>query len=221
MYNDNFKKAFAESMDERMVLPFINVPDYQFPKKFERKMQSLFKHPRSYIIVRNRPLPLRKILISAIISLLIFIFSFTTVAYWEEIKSFFIEIFSDHTRVSHITEEEDNSPVVIESINIPNYIPDGFILMDSEANIHQTYFYYKSESEYITFEQYTKIVIANVNSELSNIELININGYNGYYLKLEDEINLTWITDEYVFIIWGTISEDEAVKIAASVSKIE
>jgi hypothetical protein len=221
MYNDNFKKAFAESMDERMVFPFINVSDYQFPKRFERKMQNLFKHPRSYIIVRNKPIPLRKILISAIVSLLILVLSFTTVAYWEEIKSFFMEIFSDHTRVTHITVEEDNSPEVIESIYIPNYIPEGFILIDSESNIHQTYFYYESGSGYITFEQYTKIVIANVNSELSDVELIDINGYDGYYLKLGDEINLTWITEDYVFIIWGTISKDEVVKIAASVSRAE
>jgi hypothetical protein len=216
MYNENFKMAFEKSMDERMVLPFISVPDYQFSKKFEKKMQSLFKHPRSYIIAKNKPIPLRKIIICAIISLSMLVLSFTTAAYWEEIKSFFMEIFTDHTRVTHDVEGE--FPETIETIYMPQYIPDRFILEDSDVGILSTYFYYQDESGYFSFEQYTKIVMSNVNSELADIEIISINDYNGFYLEHDEEVNLTWVTDEYVFIIWGSIGKDEAVRIAESVA---
>jgi len=213
MYNENFKEnfkeAFAESMEERMVLPFLDVPDYSFSKKFERKMQALFKHPHSYIIVRNRPFPLRKILICVIASLTAIIFSITAAAHWEEIKSFFAEIFSDHTRVTYTSE--DTFPKTIESIYMPEYIPSGFVLQENET----------SEADYFSFEQQTKSVVTSINSELSEMETIQINGNDGYCLVFENVINLTWVTDEYSFSIIGAISEDEAIKIAESVTNSE
>jgi hypothetical protein len=219
MYNENFKIAFEKSMDERMILPFTNVPDYQFSKKFEKKMQSLFKHPHSYIIAKNKPIPLRKIIICAIISLSMLVLSFTTAAYWEEIKSFFMEIFSDHTRVIHDVEGE--FPETIETIYMPQYIPDRFILEDSDAGILSTYFYYQSDTGYFSFEQYTKSVVIHINSEMSEVNTIQVNGYDGYYLKIDNEINLTWVTDEYAFIIMGNIDINEAVRIAESVTFTE
>lgn len=215
MYNENFKKAFAESMDERMIMPFLDVPDYQFPKKFERKMQSLLNHPHSYIIAKNRTIPLKKIIICAIIASMLLTFSFTTAAYWEEIKSFFMEIFSDHTRVTHIAE--DDFPKTIEDIYIPEYISNGFALQESEINILSTYFYYQSEYKYFSFEQQTKSVVTNINSELSDVEIIDVGGYDGYYLQIDNIITFTWITDEYVFRIIGDIGKDEVIKIATSV----
>jgi len=191
------KKAFAESMDERMVLPFLDVPDHQFTKKFEREMKTLFKHPHSYIIIRNRPLTLRKILICVVAALTAIILSLTVAAHWEEIKSFFMEIFSDHSRVTYTSEED--FPKTIEDIYMPEYIPSDFMLQKSEMYIISTYFYYQRGSDYFSFEQQTKSAVMNINSELSDVEIKKINGYDGYFVKYEDEINLTWITDKYVF----------------------
>jgi len=219
MYNETFKKAFAESMDERMVLPFLDVPDHRFTKKFERKIKSLFKHPHSYIIIRNRPLPLRKILICVVAALTAIILSVTVAAHWEEIKLFFMEIFSDHSRVTYTAETD--FPQIVENIYMPKHIPNGFDLKEKETDIHSAYLYFQGAETYFSFEQYTKSASTNINSELSEVESIKINEYDGYYIEYEDEINLTWVTDEYVFIIWGSIDKDEAVKIAESVINSE
>jgi len=158
-------------------------------------------------------------LICVIASLTAIIFSITAAAHWEEIKSFFAEIFSDHTRVTYTSE--DTFPKTIESIYMPEYIPSGFVLQENETDILSTYFYYQSEADYFSFEQQTKSVVTSINSELSEMETIQINGNDGYCLVFENVINLTWVTDEYSFSIIGAISEDEAIKIAESVTNSE
>lgn len=213
-YNENFKKAFADFMEETMVSPFVDVPDYQFPKKFEQKMQSLFKHPNSYIVAQNKIIPLRKILICAVIAATMTIISLTAAANWKEIRAFFMEVFADHSRVTYVAE--GGFPETIETIYMPEYVPNGFALLESEKDIISTYFYYQNETKYFSFEQNIKSVVTNINSELSEVEIIDVNGYDGYCLEFENEITFIWTTDEYTFRIIGDIGKDEAVKIAMS-----
>ena len=78
------------------------------------------------------------------------------------------------------------------------------------------------EGREISFYQYLKAGYApNLNTENHELEPITVQGYEGFKLVIGDYVYIAWDNGDYILTIDGFISENELIKMAESVQKVE
>lgn len=194
-----------------------------FSKGFEKKMSRIIKSERSFYFPAIKT-PLRRLVTAAItIIVLMSVMTMSVSAFRDAFIGFIARIFDTHTEVQTI--DDDNAPLSIEDIYAIT-VPEGFELVyadDDLSNRPCCSFSYIKNNEYIFFTQFVKSEYdVNVNTENNPTEYIEINGYNGYIIDLEnDEYYISWDSGDYVFDITGNIGKDTLIDIAETVQKVE
>ncbi|MEE1514935.1 MAG: DUF4367 domain-containing protein [Christensenellaceae bacterium] len=106
------------------------------------------------------------------------------------------------------------------------YVPEGYELVDSEADKRSTmlrYCWEKNEGSskcLLTFSAYSydsNVAIGVTYGD--KVEKCYINGYEGVLAKHFDNVFVAWATESAKMLVSGEISEEEALKMANSVQK--
>ena len=140
----------------------------------------------------------------------------TSEAVRARITAFLISITPKYAEVGldNIQELEPEKPVLYEL----GYVPDGFILYSEENEIGQDLTYQKGEEQYILFHVLTKAGVAQLDTEnAEEIKYVPVNGETGLLIIEKDWTTITWSNDNHIFVLGGTVSEDEIMKIAESI----
>lgn len=134
------------------------------------------------------------------------------------ITAFLVSITPQYAEVGldNIQELEPEKPVLYEL----GYVPNGFILYFEQFEAGQDLSYQKSEDQYLMFHVLPKTGVAQLDTEnAEEIKYVPINGETGLLIIEKDWTTITWSNENYIFILEGTINEDEILKIAESVKK--
>lgn len=119
-------------------------------------------------------------------------------------------------RLDNIQELEPESQVFYELC----YVPDGFILYSEENEIGQDLSYKKGEDQYLMFHVLPEAGAAQLDTEnAEEIKYVSINDETALIIIQSEWTTITWSNDNYIFILEGTLNEDEIIKIAESVKK--
>lgn len=99
------------------------------------------------------------------------------------------------------------------------YIPDGYRLVSETHVAGQRLLYQKSEEELIDFEVLSSTGVSQLDTEKAiKTEYTTILGETGLLIVYDDWTALTWSNEMYLFIVEGTVSEEEIIKIANSMT---
>lgn len=118
------------------------------------------------------------------------------------------------------------APDSIEVYYEPTYIPKGYEMWE-EGYLKESWIYsmcfLKNKKQYITFTQGLLGGTISIDSENAKRKEVEINGWKGQMNYKKNKQTLIWATNEYSFVIAhvGSISEEELLKVARSVSMIE
>ncbi len=132
----------------------------------------------------------------------------------ESVTHFWVEIFEEGSLYRFFNFRQDPSikdqPI---NVHLPGYVPRGYRLTEE----HEEGFFYEGEgTKCFYFAQYpngTEVYVANVESK----EISVADQYEGVLLR-EGEIRKLFFNDgEYLYVINGTLSEEEIIKIAESI----
>lgn len=134
------------------------------------------------------------------------------------ITAFLVSITPQYAEVGldNIQELEPESQVFYEL----GYVPDGFMLYSEENEIGQDLTYQKGEEQYFIFHVLPKTGVAQLDTEnAEEIKYVPVNEEIGLLIIEKGWTTITWSNDTHVFILAGTLYEDEITKIAENVKK--
>lgn len=213
------KQVFERISEEELSkLPTDEELEYiTFSPRFENKMQRLIQRQKKFYYSMINTVGKR---IACIV--LVIVISLTTTLSVEALRKPFVKFITETYEkfTSIIFDEEENIQENFEFEKIkPAYIPEGFTLEAERLNIISYELFYKNaDGRYFTYYQEPNIkTTVGANTENTTYEIIQFNNFEGIIYENKNENTLIVSDGEYVFTIYGTIPQDEAIKIAESI----
>lgn len=196
--------------------------EHEFSKKFERKMRRLIRRQKYFYFPSSGISPRR--ITSTAFSLIILIsaaaVSVSAAVY--AVRGFIVDKYDDHSDVEIIDYE--GAPETIEDVYGID-VPEGFEVVDElemNENSVMVSVYYEKDDKYIHFIQIIKSEYDfRVNTENDELYPFNIDGHEGYILECGIDMIISWIDDEYAFMINSNIGKNALINIAKTVHKVE
>ncbi|HZK35296.1 MAG TPA: DUF4367 domain-containing protein [Bacillota bacterium] len=195
---------------------------YSFSRDFEKKMANLIKRQKKpyYSLVDTIGKRVAVIVLAIFLALAGTVFSVEALR--EPVIDFVTEIYEMFTNII-FEDPEGGDFYKTETYYAPRYIPQGFILEDTQTTrIYSRYVYTNSRGDFITYNQlildhYTIMV----DTEATYSEPINIGGLDGLFYENKNNNNLVWNDDIYVYQLTAplTINLDELISMALSLDE--
>ena len=217
---DTILQEWAESEWEG----YADAPEFKTSKMHDRAMKRIFKiyakntrHLRSESEIRRTTTVQRRILVALLVIILAVITGFTA-AYFIS-HSFSGKVYNEYTELFPVDVE--NCPEYIEVKYYLPEVPEGFDLLEIDSTPFYEHISYenKKTGQTIVFEQWTKPEFDSVrfNTEKGELNEVEINGYFGVCLELNDEPNYTeiiWDNGDYILHIAGSLPKNELLNLA-------
>lgn len=216
------KQAITEHFDEYIPESEIDRTPHKFSKEFEDKMNKLMGKP-----MITKRLTFKRVLTYIMVAIITaVVVTFGVAAIREAFTQFITYIFGTHTEVISITDE--TAPLDFTDVyEISSDLSDFDLVDFSENEFNREYLY---ENEHITmyFRQYIKEYYdISENTEGYDMESININGMEGYYIDMYgiNAEKITWDNGDYIISIFVfyddmyKIGKSEMIEYAKSVKK--
>lgn len=222
-------------MDDLLCKAFDEVYEHEFDKykvkkfhifslRHRRKMKELFRQlevkeedknvSQGYRLHAKKKRP-ALLIVAIIFSILL---SVTAAAY--AVYSFGFKKQPDHTIV--FSENIEKSPSKIECLYVISPLPDGYTKKEnSKGHIYADVRYSNEEKYFILTQKVKKKYICRYNTEGYEIEKLDINGCDGFFVKFKDDNFLVWDNGDYVLELYGTLDKNELVELAKNVKAQE
>lgn len=218
------KRAITEHIGDYIPESEIDYTPHKFSKEFENKMNKLMGKPSAIKHISHKKIMVY--IAAAIVAASMITLSVGAVR--EAFIRFITSIFQTHTDVRSVIDT--NAPIDFsDKYEITSDITEFKIVSTSEDVFTREYIY-QNEHCTVIYNQYIKAYYnVTENTEGYNMEVIDINGSEGYYIDLSDLYSkrIAWDNGDYVFSISVTYDEtyqfgkDELFEIANSVQKME
>ena len=162
--------------------------------------------------------PQRRVAALVVATLLFTLLTVTAVAFRKQIRHFFVEAFETFTRF--VSEPDEQAPETLEKLYTIPEVPDGFIMVSETANEEIAQTLWLRDMDMLVFEQSVIGTTTGVDTENSEYEMIEINGFEGHKIYKDNMYTITWIGEEYVFCIIcsDTVPLDEVLDMAENLS---
>lgn len=208
---------------------YIDIPDeawtysYEFSPKFEKKMQKLIRREQRFYFPLVKTPVRRLVTIAVTVVIALSVLTMSVGALRSAFFQFLTEVFSTHTVVK--SSETDGSPTDFRDVYEPTELPDQFELIqknDSFVDIPYLFLVYKKDDRYIVFQQWLKSEYdTDINTEQNYADPIEINGFEGFILNMDEDRLITWDNGDYILEITSNIGKDALIPVAESVQKVE
>lgn len=195
---------------------------HTFSRRHLRRMKKLLR--QAYLpSAPERPVFLgRRYAVVLVAALLAAFGAVMSVAAWRQaFFSFFQKKYPTYSDVSYEQIRDITLPETLIKY-APTYIPEGYVLVDSEElPVFQMKYYENDQGQSIFFLQ-SRLDMADyaIDTEREDFVEIDLGGQTAQFLPNEGEYTLLWENSYYSFILTVNIDKDELIKIAKS-TKIE
>lgn len=226
---NEFKTALENTMNWQISEYEKNLEDYEFSRRFERKINRLIKSMSGgRLVFYGRSIPLRKLVQLALLVVILAVLA--TAAYaaisWSSFKVDSYDIYS-------LVKKTDiaNAPLTLEEryeigADLSGYSSE--IMMDDDFMIYISYIDRYNTDKSFEFFQMTKgsfqSMRINTEDALNEPKPIEVNGATGAFLQYKDGSYLVlWDNGDYFIKIFANkeFSKDELISICNSVQKAE
>ena len=188
--------------------------EHIFTKEFEDKMRQFIKNEKHLKSARLT----RKIGVAILIIGLVGSLSISVEAVRIRVIEFITEVFEKFTSISYQKYEEKYNDD-IEVSYLPQYIPEGFEVIEEEQIFNDRYITYQNNlGEEILLRQIE--IDANnmiIDTEGAHIEEIILEDRIIYYYENKGIKNMMWIQGEYQLVISSEIDKQELIKMSISI----
>ena len=215
---DVLKKAFSEydRIDfENLPDMETEVPDDEF---FENELQKILQKRQ-----RNSWKTFSKHAIGIAAAFMIFLGSLTVVADGI-VVSWISEFYETHVKIYFEDDDVQKAPTTLETIYMPTYIPDGYILKQHLTEIEWAQSTWLNEFENrISLYQNILDNQITIDTENSNFQTLFVDDLKIAISFAQDKKSYFWNTNEYFFslITSKDISDEEIILIIKSLQKYE
>lgn len=223
-YAEDQSKILIEQRPEN---PKDSIPELSYrrlEKMLERELGDETQHSRKTKQKENHQFRgISRVAQKVIVAIAAFIvIMFTTMMSSEAVRAritaFLVSITPQYAEIGleNYEELDPQKPVLYEL----GYVPDGFILLSEASTIGQTIRYQKNEDQILVLHVTSSTSVSQIDTENAvEIKYVAIKDETGLMVIEKDWITLTWSNESTVFVLGGTISEEEIMTIAENVKK--
>lgn len=218
-------------------------PKHRFSRAFRKKIKELLQPgmgkrtiPKLYPVHGRR----RVIVVVAVLVLLLGTTVMAKGFFQSVLGKHVLTGYNDHVQLN-LPESEDVDELLTENATAegaetetdvefvckkPQWVPDGYELENEEYNENIDEYivgYINQKEKYLWYQQMRNDTSTNigVSSKGRDLQKINIGNCRGYFVSdsgvEEDDGSLIWDDGKYVYMVSGTFSQEELVKIAKSI----
>ncbi len=218
-------------------------PKHRFSRAFRKKIKELLQPgmgkrtiPKLYPVHGRR----RVIVVVAVLVLLLGTTVMAKGFFQSVLGKHVLTGYNDHVQLNlpesddeaellmeNVTEEETETETNFEFVcKKPQWVPEGYELENEEYNENIDEYivgYINQKEKYLWYQQMRNDTSTNigVSSKGRDLQKINIGNCRGYFVSdsgvEEDDGSLIWDDGKYVYMVSGTFSQEELVKIAKSI----
>lgn len=194
-----------------------------FSFRHRRMMRKLFKeldakpkskpttHAYTYKPKRKRP----ALLIIAIIFSVLLSIAAAAVA----IYSFGFKKQPDHTIA--FSENIENAPAAIDYVYVIEPLPEGYAEITRANGVIVCDIIYQKDKDILKLTQcIKKDYMCSYNTEGYEIEKIDVNGHDGFFITVKNKTVIVWDNGDYILELYGTLDKNKLLDLAKS-TKIE
>lgn len=162
----------------------------------------------------------RRILVAAAACIVIlFGLMMTSEAVRSRITQFFVSFFQGYAEIK--LDNIEQLPPSEEAIYALTYIPDGYVLVREQHLLGQQMLYKRNDEDLFHFDVETEAAVSQADTESAiRIETVDVQGETGLLIVYDGWTNVTWSNETNLFTINGTISAEDALKMANSVTVV-
>ncbi len=225
-FDQMLASVILEFDDDDFAIPAGCFVPHVFSRRFERKMKKLLRTVEHSQQPKRRISLRRAVTVAIVAAAFLSAAALTTGAMDNLFQYFLPEVFTTHSIVR--SSNDMFAPTSFEEQYVPVYVAQGFgltrrpLVIENRGVLSYTYEPCDGEGREISFCQYLKADYApNLNTENHELEKITVQGYEGFKLVIREHVYIAWDNGDYILEIDGFISENELMKMAESVQKVE
>ncbi len=227
---NNSESLFLEACrlaEERRIeeeLSYYNsLPDFEYSKRFEKKMQKLCKQVDSgkysrksnVIPISHMRKPLKILLVAAIMISLLSITALAIEPIREGIKNFFVERYPDISSVEFKDDDTTEGSLYSEY----TWIPEGYILKEHKKEKLGEFIVYEDAEGHLLVitSNINEFSEAWINTEGITVEDVIINQTPGIYYSNRGDSQLLWSLGKYNYSVLGeveSVTKEDLIRIA-------
>lgn len=213
------EKAFLKAAEYALErLPEDDAIPHTFSRRHLRRMKKVLR--QAYLPpTPERPVFLgRRYAVVLVAALLAAFGAVMSVEAWRQ--AFFAFFQKKYPTYSDVSYEQIGDIALPETLikYAPTYIPEGYVLTESDISPASNYLYYENDQDESIFFLQMRLDTATfaIDTEREDFVEIDLGGQMARFLPNEGEYMLLWENMHYAFILRVNIDKDELIKIAKS-----
>lgn len=204
-FDDLIVQGIRGTLEEQRDGYRLDGKNHLFSIAYKIRRRSIIRSSRSKTRFTIRKI--KYILIAVIMAL----FVLTGFSLWRYFGRFYFNVLEDHSTVFF---QGEHFKTTIEEVY---GLPEEYELLSITINKFDVLSQYTVYGEIITLNQDLSSLVEDVNTENCEVEYLTINGNDGYLIHMfEDDVNLAWVNDGYIFTLSGKIDKNAAIFLAES-----
>lgn len=213
------EKAFLKAAEYELErLPEDDAIPHTFSRRHQRRMKKVLR--QAYLPpTPKRPVFLgRRYAVVLVAALLAAFGAVMSVEAWRQaFFSFFQKKYPTYSDVSYEQIKDISLPETLIKY-APTYIPEGYVLTESDTSPASNYLYYENDQDESIFFLQMRLDTATfaIDTEREDFVEIDLGGQTARFLPNEGEYTLLWENSYYAFILTVNTDKDELIKIAKS-----
>ena len=235
------KEAFEEMVTQEYENRPLEFPEHRFSLKFRLKMRRLMKQidvgeqeteEKTSLLELYRPIRSKRKLV-VLIALMLLLLGGTVVAAKTLITWLYqitLEQQEDHVKVNRQEAAVSENVTEVTEGSFRKYqltkIPEGYHLVEEKfSEVFNDYkvVYINEQKETLLFRQngQKETTVGNITSYKEDMEEINVNNFEGYFVKDYDTASLILSDGEYLIEIFGNFTKEELITLAEGLEILE
>ena len=205
-----------EALNNEMALGESHV----FSETFNRKMEKLLRFSQKSYFPYVNTIGKRVAIITIAVVISLSATAFSVKAIRVPVVNFFVNVYEKFSSIVFQSPESKKTyPTAIEQFYEPDYLPEGYTLLENQNLLVATQIIYSnSNGNELIFEQY--VITSNelkVDTEGVEIEKITVDDNKALFYSNKGIHNLVWTDGVYGYKITGEIDKEVMLKIARSI----
>jgi hypothetical protein len=220
---DQILKYTAEKQVENIANEFFDnelEPEISYSSGFVKEMNNFFRKNRR----KDRTIHIKRIILKSAVAIFIFlIISVAVIFNVEALRVPFLNFFEHPGQQSTKIETKDqntNYDLFVDQIHgmyLPAYLPDSYSIQSIDKTGQNTIAIFKKyDNRIINFQNIPEGTIANIDNENAQTEHISVNGEDAQLFIKNDKYTLVFRFENNVYMLSGTISKNDILKVAGS-----
>ena len=228
LQGEEFLKYVGKKSEESASDQWDKILDMELPPSLDNKLKELIVQQSKNSKAKRRKRDSKSILRKcATIVLAIIITGTLVIATVDAVRIKVIDLIfeehSDHIEIIPKTLEDENSlciPLDWSGYWYPEYVPDGYSLMETNAvGTQKEIVLSDMDNRFLFFEQSNaESGTMGVNNEHSDSGEVDINGITARWFENGGKLLLVWLQQDTLFTLYGQIDLEELASVAQSIS---